>query len=647
MMTIRSCFLILCVLFTATGCETNEAVLPAQPVAGPPLGANEIMLVDAQTQALTQQNCQGCSNAGGPAHLRLRLEGNNLAYQIAYAPLSNRPFDPDALYRVGIKIWFGGRPGHSLWLEGFDFSDARKVEGPDGLTYYFSDWYWNAAPYQNLVLEATNYPVLAFDFTRRDNLKILKLVQSKMTAGEKIVSWQMDFQFASKQGELLWTKRNLRGDAALAALRDPAAAYAKYIEPIDAAYFAELRKRKAATGHNKAYRRFVNRVLKPHTLEGVVKKANCPSLPYRLEINYHPPQTFYDEGGNAVRRAECLHNALNAYDPDRLIEAYEKHLDEETSLFSTTYDIERFSLEESLEQPRQTARNIKVALNRADYLFEGGDITAQKRARKRAAQNREAASMQALMSGLQNLERDLQHRHDLAANRVARLQAQGVRNYRAKLREQRARSDYRQTASPRRPASERQPEKVADTASAGTKSASTAAAGPMIAVYQANSRITSLPKDIPHCDQNVLPQDRSLAVKCQAVKLVTLPRLGGKNPQSCSGDEEVDILDGYEASIIGGIYRMQAVTRGELERLRAEGERQTGKMTGLFFEQDAARATSRLIEWKYAHSKAGHGYRYFLDKTELRSFVRNNDCVAVRWTKSDGSTFIERLDRVR
>ena len=33
--------------------------------------------------------------------------------------------------------------------------------------------------------------------------------------------------------------------------------------------------------------------------------------------------------------------------------------------------------------------------------------------------------------------------------------------------------------------------------------------------------------------------------------------------------------------------------------------------------------------------------------TELRAYAKNHNCAAILWTRADGSTYEERLDRVR
>lgn len=203
--------------------------------------------------------------------------------------------------------------------------------------------------------------------------------------------------------------------------------------------FVKNRVRKLATGPaNSAYRTVVARNLPPLTVAGLVKQVNCPGLPYRHEYNYHLAQTFYDEGKKSQARADCIKRALAAYSPDALADLYEELSAAEMSLFAKSHGIERFSPIDADRQMKLAANDIQGTPNRADYLFEGGDFTARKRAQQRRSQEQQRAQMQGPMSGLQSIQQRLQQRHDGAGSRVAALQAEGIRNTRRNLEAQRA-----------------------------------------------------------------------------------------------------------------------------------------------------------------------------------------------------------------
>ncbi|MDX6752136.1 hypothetical protein SH611_20205 [Geminicoccaceae bacterium 1502E] len=651
-MSIRVILTLVLAPLVLAACETVH--VPSGPVAGGPLAPDEILLVQNETRALTFRSCKGCTNKGGPLHLRFRLNGDNLIYQVAHAPLSNRPFQPKAPYWINVPIWFNGLQGMSLGLGGFDFAEASKVTGADGRTWYVTDWYWNGFLYKDLDRHGESYPFASTERTREHRRAILALMREKIAAGMQIDTWPLEFTIPTVPTGVEWMRaRTLTGEAALAAFADPASAYEQHVAAVDQAQVDHSAGLKAADSANRSYQRFVARELTPLTVAGLVGQRNCPGLPYPLEINYSPPETFYGEAQNALRRATCYTEALEAFDPDALADRYEEVAGEESALFSETYGIERFSLADGEKEAAEAVASVNLALERADYLFKGGDITAKKRARARREQQQQTAMMQGLMAGLQGVEQTLQQRHDMAAARIARLQAEAVRNHVRKQRATTAAATTARTAGTT--AAQTGATTAAQAGNAAAASGSTgsspaagkAPAGPMLTVYQASSAITSLPSDIPHCDQHQLDAARSQEVACTAVRLVSLPMVSAGDPERCTGDAERDVIDALESAVIGGIYRMQSVTRGELEKLRAHGRERTTATAGLFFEQDAARAQHELIEWKYGLSKAGRTALYFHDRTELVSHLRHRNCAAIRWEKPDGSTRIERLDRVQ
>lgn len=636
-----------------SACQTTENHIPSQPIGKAPPAADEFILFDSLTWALPYQGCHGCPKDGGPVQVRVRLNGNNFIYQIAYAPLPDHRFDLNKLYNVEIKVWFNGRSGYSTILRDISFDDAKKETGPDGRSYYVTDWMWSGVHYNITSLGTDPYIFgKVYENIRNDRLKTLKAFHDNIAAGVHMKPWQLELTSVNYKANTSWhAQRTLHGDAAIAALKNPQAAYEQHFAAMDAAIFEDKAKTRAAQNDNKAYKQFVALELEPLTFEGIYNKAKCPALPYRLEYNYHPAQTFYDEAEKSLRRADCLNKVLANYDPGALADRYEQLSEEETALFEKTHGIKRFSLKDAHAQSRDATAYIRTALNRADYLFEGGDYTARKRAQTRRAQQQQRAQMQGLMAGLQGLQSSLQQRHDAAASRVARLQAQGVENHRRKLQAQRnqlsatARSATSNTAS----ASSSSGSTGNNNSSSGQQTAKvTAPKGPMIAAYQAASSITSLSKDIAHCDPGgAFDSTRIHEVKCTAVKLVRLPMLSPYRVKKCTGNPEVDVIDAHEGAIIGAVIRMQSVSRGELEKLRAIGKQRTNHLSGLFFEQGEPQASNELIEWKYRQTRQGTVDMYFRDRTELRTYVRNNNCAAILWTRVDGSTHEERLDRVR
>jgi hypothetical protein len=634
-------------LFLSACQTTSTPSLPAQPIGGPVSEPDEIVMFDAVTPSMTRRACNGCDNNGGPVQLRLRLNGDNFIFQIAHAPSPKERFDPKKLYKLEVLVWFNGRPGISTSLRGFSFGDARRETGPDGQTWYVTDWMWSSVQYNITTLGKKQYIFgSSTDMSLEHRRKTLKAIRDYIAAGSTFKPWEMKLELGNFRGVEKHLERTLHGADAIAALKDPATAYEQNFAAMDEVIYEDKRKKELARDDNNAYWRFIRQELTPLTVNDMIKKAKCPDLGHRLQYNYHPIKDFYDGGNQSLRRAECYNKVLTDYDPDALINRYEQLSDQEDALFAKTHGIKRWSLDSALKQTGPAAREVRVAVDRAEYLFEGGDYTARAHAKQRANQRRERAQMQSLMSGLQGIQNTLQQRHDQAAARVAQLQAQGMANHRARLQAQR----NQLSATSRSAASSA----TSSSSSRNTSSSSqqvakaTAPREPMIAVYMAASNITSAPQNMAHCDPGgAFDGNRIHEVKCRGVKVVRLPMLSPSRVKKCTGNPDTDVIDGHEGAIIGSIIRMEAVTRGELEKLRSIGKRQTNHLAGIFFEQAEPQATNELIEWKYEKTREGTIDRYFRDMTELRSYARNHNCAAILWTRADGSKYEERLDRVR
>lgn len=170
----------------------------------------------------------------------------------------------------------------------------------------------------------------------------------------------------------------------------------------------------------------------------------------------------------------------------------------------------------------------------------------------------------------------------------------------------------------------------------------------MITVYQASTSYTWLPSDIAHCDPGVLGAKRAGEIKCRAVEIVTLPMLFTDSiERKCTDNLDVDKVEACEATIIGGTYSMNAVTRDELAKLKALGDRRNSKTAAIFHMQHKTSAASEVIQWRCAWSRAGFGKMFFRDRTELVSYMRKHKCSTIEWTRPNNSTWVERLDRVR
>jgi vacuolar-type H+-ATPase subunit E/Vma4 len=647
-MSIRRFILLALTSLGLAGCQTTGSELPSTPVSGGPLAANEVLIADGWSRSMLYKNCPECMNDGGALQVRMRLVGNNYIVKVAYAPPPGRSLDPGKVYRVGF-MW-DRIHDNGLKIMDFTFAGGERVTHGDGRTYWVSDWLWNAATYNHLVNGKNIYLGYYGKEPHKKQLESLDHIRAKMAAGEKVLPWSLAIDFQPHINYRLWRDRYLSGEAAIAALNDPESAYERHFAAMDAEMLAHRQKKKDAQPANKAYRAFVARNLVPLTVDGLLEEAKCPGLPYPIEYNYHPAQKFYDQAGWALQRADCYNRVLNAYDPGALADRYEEVSEEESRLYAETFEQKRFTLQGADKQTRLAAGEINTALKRADYLFKGGDYTARKRAQKRREQQQSRAQMQALMSGLQGIQNTLQQRHDLAASRVAALQAQGVNNYRRKLEAQRSGTAALSAKSAVSAAANSSRSSSASTASSSSGAAQTAsmASGPMFTVYQASTTYKSLPSDIAHCDPGVFDAKRAGEIKCRAVELVTLPMLFTDNiDRKCTGNPDLDTVEAYEATIIGGIYSMNAVTRDELAKLKALGDRRNTKTAAIFHMQHRKSAAHELVQWRYAWSRKGFGKLYFQDRTELVSYVRKHNCTAIEWTRPDNSTWVERLNKVR
>ena len=631
-----------------SACQTtNTPSLPDQPVGGPATEPDEIVLFDAVTPPITRRACNGCDNNGGPVQLRLRINGDNYIYQIAHSPSPKEKFDPKKIYNLEVKVWFDEKPGVSTSLRGFSFGDARRETGPDGKTWYVTDWMWSSVQYNITTLAKKQYIFgSSTDRSLEHRRKTIKSFRDNITAGTKFKYWQMGLEIANFRGVEKHVERILYGADAFAALKDPATAYEQNFAAMDEVIYEDKRKKELARDDNNAYWQFIREELTPLTVNNMIKKAKCPDLGHQLAYNYHRIHDYHDAGNQSLRRAECYNKILTDYDPDALIKRYEQISDQEDALFEKTHGIKRWSLENALKQSDPAAREISIAVDRAEYLFEGADYTARAHAKQRANQQRERAQMQSLMRSLQGIQSTLQQRHDQAAGRVAQLQAQAMANHRARLQAQ------RNQLSATRSGTSSSTTSTSSGRSAGSSSLqvakTTAPREPMIAVYMAASNITSAPQNMANCDPGgAFDGDRIYEIKCRGVKVVRLPMLSPSRVKKCTGNPDADVIDGHEGAIIGSIIRMEAVTRGELEKLRSIGKQQTNHLAGVFFEQAEPQATSQLIEWKYEKTREGTIDRYFRDMTELRAYAKNHNCAAILWTRADGSTYEERLDRVR
>ena len=406
---------LLSVVFTLSACQTSggSTVYNSVDLEGNALKQDEAMLINARMYSpyatcrhehCTQQNRRWLI-------VEMKFNDLNFAYRVGYqSPGGRKPRSTEKF-----DLYFGYRFNRQYWqyeLRGIDFSRARKVVSNGGRTYWLTDWFWDATAYQHLQLANNKYsPHMTADSIQR-NQALIKLLKNRTKGPDRAVSWDV----ALVGGENLWSskfselyeKRRLRGSDALAALENPKQVYEDKILPIDNAYTDYRAKRKNAARDNQVYSRFIRKNFVPLTIKGGVRSQKCPILPGMANIGHNPPNEFYGLADQAVQRGQCLDKVLNSYSLDPLIDTYAELQKEEERLFSNTVGEERFSIEAAVKEIDWAVNELKLAADQATRLYDAGDQTARIWAKKRKAQQQEAAVMRSLYAGLQNLNSQMQ-----------------------------------------------------------------------------------------------------------------------------------------------------------------------------------------------------------------------------------------------
>lgn len=401
----------------ATTPQSHELIWPA---ADEPLGANEIVLTDSSASML------GNKANLGILQVRVRFTEGNYAYQVAFSA-SDHGAEPNFqdIYQVTVRFV---DPNLNLDLEPFTFAGGQTVLGSEGREYIVSTWHWHAEHYLAVNEPDSDYATLIdTSFVQSRVKNILRGLPTWRETSGSVKPIGMYFtnrrDWAAFPGIKRRKANTLTGESALAAFEDPESIYTQYFGERHGAKVAEANRKKAAEAANQAYRTFIYQSFVQLTLTEKVKKGQCPSLPYMLR-SYDPPAEWYRQGDIAVTRANCLTELVNSYDPTPLISAYERNLDQESKLYASTYGIERFSLEDALDTVNQVVRDIQIAGERAQALYDGGDYWSERNQQRKADQARQAQAMRGLVQGLQSLDQTLQAQNRQTEANVRRLQAQ-------------------------------------------------------------------------------------------------------------------------------------------------------------------------------------------------------------------------------
>lgn len=401
----------------ATTPQSHELIWP---VADEPLGTNEIVLADSSTSVF------GNNTDLGIVQVRVRFNEDNYIYQVAFSA-SDQGVEPNLRDTYEVTVSFT-EAKLNLILRDFSFAGGETVMGVEGRKYIVSPWHWHAEHYLAVNKPESDYAKLIGTSFRQPAVKnILRKLPSWRETSGPVKPIRMFFSnrraWADVPGVQRLKDNTLAGESALAAFEDPESVYTQYFGEPHGAQVAEANRKKAAEAANQAYRTFVYQSFVQLTLTDKIKRAKCPSLPY-MARSYDPPAEWYQQGDIAVTRANCLTELVNSYDPNHLISAYERNLDQESKLYASTYGIERFSLEDALDTVNQVVRDIQIAGERAQALYDGGDYWSERNQQRKADQARQAQAMRGLVQGLQSLDQTLQAQNRQTEANVRRLQAQ-------------------------------------------------------------------------------------------------------------------------------------------------------------------------------------------------------------------------------
>lgn len=628
----------LMVLFGLAACQTTSPTHWAPiDVTGTPLGPNDLMLVNIQMQPpgqkCTNMRVAKCRNTPRERLVaQFRFNGHDFAYRVAWAPHNMAKPSLDTAYVIRIKRRPRSGP-KALTISAVDFTGAELVTSATGDKYWLSQWIWNPATYKG-IQQDENY--LGADYiTREDYVGTIWQFLPKQPDGYRGYTANIDlditvFTDPGTSYHSIFGKRNVLGEDALKALAEPEKYYEMRFAEMDAEFMEEVTRKANAEDANIRYRRFVNTEYRPLTVNGLMNE--CPGLPGRMKIGYNPPEEFYQEGDNAMRRANCIDRLLQDYDPETLIAKYEATLDREAELFAETYDIERFSLEEALDQTDAAEKQIPIALARAEWYYDGGDETSDIYARKRREKQQQRAAAQSLMQSLQQMQSAAQQQYEESAARVRALQRQGIRNYNRQRRA--ANSSSRPLPQPRPVRRQADGDNVQIAASSSDQAQQTVS-GNLHTVYMATDRIRSLRPAGPFgCipDTDLVSTERQRQTVCTGRNQLKMYLWGSIDPARCKGESgDHNFIEATVGQTIGTVNSIEHLTEGEARRLVESGNVE-GPHSAIFYRADKVRAESALTEHYYRKFKPHRvPNTYYKDRTEIIGIARNNQCDAVHW----------------